>query len=151
MKKETFIGIMRFLEKTIKDYEKFGKTISKAYVELGSDSDFVTSSAFELPYGKICDEMAHILAVDFENDIIKATDFEDVINWWMWETEFGKKTFYKYPNLIDTEEHSAPELIHLNHFILSNGEERSIKTAADLYKLLKDLQKQNSEDNGTGK
>lgn len=90
MKKETFVQLINHIKKYRDNSVKFGKAIANAYIEAGSIEDFATASAYELPYGKYTDDIVKIIASDFSTEDYKAEYAEDIINWWIWECNFGE-------------------------------------------------------------
>lgn len=96
MKKETFVKLIKVLEDYKNKSIKFGKAVADAYVDAGAERDFVTSTSYEFPYGKMMDEIVKAISLDFANNTYKAEFAEDFINWWLWECDFGKKTGVEY-------------------------------------------------------
>ena len=57
MKKETFVSLIKAIEKYMHAAEQFGKDISNAYIKAGAERDFVLSTSYELPYGNFVDSI----------------------------------------------------------------------------------------------
>jgi len=96
MKKITFINIINSLEGFVKQAKKFGKAIAKAYIDAGLEQDFAPTTSYEYPYGTFMDNIVTSLAVEFADDDYFFENAEDIINWWMWECDFGKEWCYDY-------------------------------------------------------
>ena len=129
MKKETFVSLIKAIEKHIRVAEQFGKDISNAYVKAGAERDFALSITYELPYGKFVDSIVDAIGNEFADENYKAEWAIDFINWWIYETDFGKEKLYNFANGNCTSKLSA-------EVTLSNGKTYLITTPGKLYDVI---------------
>ena len=129
MKKETFVSLIKAIEKHVRVAEQFGKDISNAYVKAGVERDFVLSASYEIPYGNFVDSIVNAIGNDFADENYKAEWAIDFINWWIYETDFGKEKLYNFANGNCTSKPSA-------EVTLSNGKTYLITTPGKLYDVL---------------
>lgn len=129
MKKETFVSLIKAIEKHIRVAEQFGKDISNAYVKAGAERDFALSITYELPYGKFVDSIVDAIGNEFADENYKAEWAIDFINWWIYETDFGKEKLYNFANGNCTSKPSA-------EVTLSNGKTYLITTPGKLYDVI---------------
>lgn len=129
MKKETFVSLIKAIEKHVRVAEQFGKDISNAYVKAGAERDFALSCSYEPPYGKFVDSIINAIGTELSNDIYKAEWVTDFINWWIFETNFGKSVLYDY---VDGGYDTKPSA----EVTLSNGKTYLITTPGKLYDVI---------------
>ena len=129
MKKETFVSLMKAIEKHMRVVEQFGKDISNAYIKAGAERDFAFSASYEPPYGKFVDSIIDAIGIELSNDIYKAEWVTDFLNWWIYETGFGKEKSY---NFADGNIISKPSA----EVTLSNGNTYLITTPGKLYDVI---------------
>jgi hypothetical protein len=129
MKKETFVSLMKAIEKHMRVAEQFGKDISNAYIKAGAERDFAFSASYEPPYGKFVDSIIDAIGTELSNDIYKAEWVTDFLNWWIYETGFGKEKVY---NFADGNVISKPSA----EVTLSNGNTYLITTPGKLYDVI---------------
>lgn len=127
MKKETFVSLIKAIEKHVRVAEQFGKEIRNAYVKAGAERDFALSCSYELPYGNFVDSIVNAIGNDFADENYKAEWAIDFINWWIFETDFGKEKLYNFT--IGTSKPSA-------EVTLSNGKTYLITTPGKLYDVI---------------
>lgn len=129
MKKETFISLIKAIEKHMRVAEQFGKDISNAYVKAGAELDFSSPTSYELPISKFIDSIVNAIGNDFADEDYKAEWAIDFINWWIYETNFGKAVYYDY---IDGGFSTESAVV----VTLSNGKEYTVKTPGKLYDVI---------------
>ena len=129
MKKETFVSLIKAIEKYMHVAEQFGKDISNAYIKAGAERDFALSASYEPPYGNFVDSIVNAIGNDFADENYKAEWAIDFINWWIFETNFDKAVYYDY---IDGGYSSEPAAV----VTLANGKEYTIKTPGKLYDVI---------------
>lgn len=129
MKKETFVSLMKAIEKHMRVAEQFGKDISNAYIKAGAERDFAFSASYEPPYGKFVDSIIDAIGTELSNDIYKTEWVTDFLNWWIYETGFGKEKVY---NFADGNVISKPSA----EVTLSNGNTYLITTPGKLYDVI---------------
>lgn len=129
MKKETFVSLIKTIEKHVRVAEQFGKDISNAYVKAGAESDFSSPTSYELPIGKFIDSIVNAIGNDFADEDYKAEWAIDFINWWIFETDFGKKKVYNIANGYCITKPSAEVTV-------SNGKTYLITTPGKLYDVI---------------
>lgn len=129
MKKETFVSLIKAIEKHVRVVEQFGKDISNAYVKAGAERDFALSCSYEPPYGKFVDSIINAIGTELSNDIYKAEWVTDFINWWIFETNFGKSVLYDY---VDGGYDTKPSA----EVTLANGKTYLITTPGKLYDVI---------------
>jgi hypothetical protein len=129
MKKETFVSLIKAIEKHVRVAEQFGKDISNAYVKAGAERDFALSCSYELPISKFIDSIVNAIGNDFADENYKAECAIDFINWWIYETNFGKAELYDY---VDGGYASEPAAV----VTLANGKEYTVKTPGKLYDVI---------------
>ena len=129
MKKETFVSLIKAIEKYMHVAEQFGKDISNAYIKAGAELDFSSPTSYELPIGKFIDLIVNAIGNDFADKSYKAEWAIDFINWWIYETNFGKAVLYDY---VDGGYASEPAAV----VTLVNGEEYTVKTPGKLYDVI---------------
>ena len=120
---------MKAIEKHMRVVEQFGKDISNAYIKAGAERDFAFSASYEPPYGKFVDSIIDAIGTELSNDIYKAEWVTDFLNWWIYETGFGKEKSYNFGdgNII-----SKPSA----EVTLSNGKTYLITTPGKLYDVI---------------
>ena len=96
MKHDTFTGLIDTMEDYYNKAEQFGRAMSDALIEAGGEEDFKQPYAYTFPLGKLFDNMVKYIAEDFAEGEFTSEMAEDTINWWMWECEFGKATYYDW-------------------------------------------------------
>lgn len=129
MKKETFVSLIKAIEKHLRVAEQFGKDISNAYVKAGVERDFALSTSYEIPYANFVDSIVNAIGNDFADENYKAEWAIDFINWWIYETDFGKEKLYNFANGNCTSKPSA-------EVTLSNGKTYLITTPGKLYDVI---------------
>lgn len=129
MKKETFVSLIKAIEKHERVAEQFGKDIRNAYVKAGAEPDFALPVSYELPYGKFVDSIINAIGNEFADENYKAEWAIDFINWWIYETDFGKEKLYNFANGNCTSKPSA-------EVTLSNGKTYLITTPGKLYDVI---------------
>jgi len=129
MKKETFVSLIKAIEKHVRVAEQFGKDISNAYVKAGAERDFALSCSYEPPYSNFVDSIVNAIGNDFADENYKAEWAIDFINWWIYETNFGKAVLYDY---VDGGYASEPAAV----VTLANGKEYTVKTPGKLYDVI---------------
>ena len=129
MKKETFVSLIKAIEKHVRVAEQFGKDIRNAYVKAGAERDFALSITYELPYGKFVDSIVDAIGNEFADENYKAEWAIDFINWWIYETEFGKEKLYAVVNGKRISKTYA-------EVTLSNGKTYIITTPGKLYDVI---------------
>ena len=129
MKKETFVSLIKAIEKHVRVTEQFGKDIRNAYVKAGAERDFALSVSYEMPYGNFVDSIVNAIGNDFADENYKAKWAIDFINWWIFETDFGKEKLYNFANGNCTSKPSA-------EVTLSNGKTYLITTPGKLYDVI---------------
>lgn len=129
MKKETFVSLIKAIEKYMHAAEQFGKDISNAYIKAGAERDFVLSTSYELPYGNFVDSIVNAIGNDFADENYKAEWAIDFINWWIYETDFGKEKVYNFANGNCISKPYA-------EVTLSNGKTYLITTPGKLYDVI---------------
>lgn len=129
MKKETFVSLIKAIEKHIRIAEQFGKDISNAYIKAGAERDFALSVSYELPYGNFIDSIVNAIGNDFADENYKVEWAIDFINWWIFETNFGKEKVYNFANGKFISKPSA-------EVTLSNGKTYLITTPGKLYDVI---------------
>ena len=129
MKKETFVSLIKAIEKHVRVAEQFGKDIRNAYVKAGAEHDFALSASYEMPYGSFVDSIVNAIGNDFADENYKAEWAIDFINWWIFETEFGKAVLYNY---VDDGFAREPAAV----VTLANGKEYTVKTPGKLYDVI---------------
>ena len=112
---------MKAIEKHMCVAEQFGKDISNAYIKAGGERDFALSASYEPPYGKFVDSIVNAIGIEFSNDTYKAEWAIEFINWWIYETGFGKEKTFDVP---------SPDVT------LANGKTYSITTPGRLYDVI---------------
>lgn len=135
MKKEVFVKLIQTLEDYKNKSSKFGEAIAKAHIDAGYESDFISSYAYEYPYGPLIDKIVDIIGLEFEDENYKAEYAIDIINWWMWECDFGKETMVKFKNKKDGFE-TDPVKVLMAEITLANNKTFVVKTAAKLYEVI---------------
>lgn len=129
MKKETFVSLIKAIEKHLRVAEQFGKDISNAYVKAGVERDFALSASYEIPYANFVDSIVNAIGNDFADENYKAEWAIDFINWWIYETDFGKEKIYNFANGNCISKPYA-------EVTLSNGKTYLITTPGKLYDLI---------------
>lgn len=130
MKKEVFVGLIKIIEDYKNKSGKFGEAVSKAYQDAGLEKDFACAYAYEFPYGQLFDNIVHAISEDFSDENYKAEFAEDIINWWLWECEFGKavcKDVSPDGKLVESP---------MAQITLTNNKTYIVKTAAKLYDVI---------------
>ncbi|WP_296864501.1 hypothetical protein [uncultured Methanobrevibacter sp.] len=135
MKKEVFVSIIQTLEDYKHKSTKFGETIAKAHIEAGYEKDFINSYAYEYPYGPLIDSIVDAIGKEFADDYYKAEQATDIINWWMWECNFGKETYIKFKNEEDGFK-TDPYEVPMAEITLENGKKFIVKTPEKLYEVI---------------
>lgn len=135
MKKEVFVKMIQTLEDYKNKSTKFGETIAKAHIDAGYERDFISGYAYEYPYGPLIDKLVDIIGLEFADDNYKAEYATDIINWWMWECDFGKETCIEYKNKKDGFE-TDPIEVPMAEIVLANNKTFVVKTATKLYEVI---------------
>lgn len=120
---------MKAIEKHMCVVEQFGKDIRNAYIKAGAERDFAFSASYEPPYGKFVDSIINAIGFELSNDIYKTEWVTDFLNWWIYETGFGKEKSY---NIADGNFISKPSA----EVTLSNGKTYLITTPGKLYDVI---------------
>lgn len=129
MKKETFVSLIKAIEKHVRVAEQFGKDISNAYIKAGFERDFALSTSYEIPYANFVDSIVNAIGNDFADENYKAEWAIDLINWWIYETDFGKEKVYNFANGNCISKPYA-------EVTLSNGKTYLITTPGKLYDVI---------------
>ncbi len=129
MKKETFVNFMKLCESYYNKCNKFGESISKAYLEAGLDRDFASQTSYAFPSGPLIDQIVKIISAELSDDNYTSEQAEDFINWWMWECNFGKAVLYEY---VDGGYGTSPAA----EVTLTNGKSYVVKTPGQLYDVI---------------
>lgn len=132
MKKETFVSLIKAIEKHLRVAEQFGKDISNAYVKAGVERDFAWSASYEIPYANFVDSIVNAIGNDFADENYKAEWAIEFINWWIYETDFGKVGKEKVYNFANGNCISKPYA----EVTLSNGKTYLITTPGKLYDVI---------------
>ena len=135
MKKEVFVKLIQTLEDYKRKSTKFGEAIAKAHIDAGYERDFISGYAYEYPYGPLTDKIVDIISLEFADENYKAEVAADIINWWMWECDFGKETIIKFKNKKDGFE-TDPIQVPMAEITLANDKTFVVKTAAKLYEVI---------------
>lgn len=135
MKKEVFVKMIQTLEDYKNKSTKFGEAIAKAHIDAGYERDFISGYAYEYPYGPLIDKLVDIISLEFADDNYKAEYAADIINWWMWECDFGKETCIEYKNKKDGFE-TDPIEVPMAEIVLANDKKFVVKTATKLYEVI---------------
>lgn len=135
MKKEVFVKMIQTLEDYKNKSTKFGEAIAKAHIDAGYERDFISGYAYEYPCGPLIDKLVDIIGLEFADDNYKAEYAIDIINWWMWECDFGKETCVEYKNKKDGFE-TDPIEVPMAEIVLANDKKFVVKTATKLYEVI---------------
>ena len=130
MKKDTFVGFIKTIEKYKKVSEQFGKDVSAAYVKAGLETDFSSCTSYELPVNNFIDSLVDLIGNDFADGNYEGKYAIDFINWWIWECEFGKASVYEYKKDGSTIKEPMAQVT------FNDGKTYLVKTPGKLYDMI---------------
>jgi hypothetical protein len=137
MKEKAFVDLFNTIQEYCDRSARFGKAVSDAWVEAGGERDFASPCAYEFLQGSMIDSLVKAVAQDFETEYYPADVAEDFINWWVWETDFGRDTYYQYPTADELlKDPDAQPVKKLSAGVCIDGVEYVCDSASAMYKLL---------------
>ena len=127
MKRKTFVGLINSMKSYYETAKRFGEEVSNAYANAGCERDFIYSTSYEPPYGNLFDNLVNAIAEDFDTSDYPSEYAVDLINWWMWECDFGKS---KHFNIKDNS-------VKPCEITFSDGKTMNVTTPSKLYDAIK--------------
>lgn len=127
MKRKTFVGLINSMKSYYETIKRFGEEVSNAYTKAGCERDFIHPTSYEPPYGNLFDSLVNAIAEDFATPDYSSEYAVDLINWWMWQCNFGKS---KHFCIIDGS-------VKVCDITFSDGKTMNVTTPSKLYDAIK--------------
>lgn len=127
MKRKTFVGLINSMKSYYETIKRFGEEVSNAYTKAGCERDFIYPTSYEPPYGNLFDSLVNAIAEDFATPDYSSEYAVDLINWWMWQCNFGKS---KHFCIIDGS-------VKVCDITFSDGKTMNVTTPSKLYDAIK--------------